>query len=400
VALPAIPAVPDPVLPPVIPVKNEVPATPPAKLPPLPTPPSLPPIEPQVPPMMGGVIPIKPSEPKKEAVATPPALPALPQVQPVVPSTAGVPPVPPPQLPETRLPDSVPPVSGLPGASGGATVKPGDMRGGATVLPVVPPPADLAKPTIPAVGLPGGATGTPVDVAKPSAAPKAVTPVQPLPVPTNPAAPTPGDNTMLQLHKAAALAVIGGALLAPASPAKSAPVVPLPASFATGQTGGAQTDDKVDLPTLKKRIDDVDNKLTAIQKDIKTLTELLNGKKDEKGYPLPSDPGVVAQMKSLSDKLTTLQDELTRLKTQTSLRPPTTGGAADPKAGKGTVRIVNEYPVRISIVVNGTSYRVEPTKSLDVEVPAGEFSYQLLESGAASTKSQIKEKETVTLRIK
>ena len=72
----------------------------------------------------------------------------------------------------------------------------------------------------------------------------------------------------------------------------------------------------------------------------------------------------------------------------------------DPKAGKGTVRVVNEYPVQISIVVNGTSYRVAPSKTLDIDVPAGDFTYQLLEAGAASTKSVIREKETVTLRIK
>ena len=41
-----------------------------------------------------------------------------------------------------------------------------------------------------------------------------------------------------------------------------------------------------------------------------------------------------------------------------------------------------------------------PSKTLDVDVPAGNFTYQLLESGAEATKSVIKEKETVTLRIK
>ncbi len=152
------------------------------------------------------------------------------------------------------------------------------------------------------------------------------------------------------------------------------------------------------FPELKKQVDDANRKLTDIQSDIKQLTELLNGKKDEKGFPLPSDPGLVAEMKKLTDKLSELETELNKMKTQTALRPPT--ATPDPKAGKGTVRVVNEYPVRISIVVNGTSYRVEPTKSLDIEVPAGEFTYQLLESGAASTKSVIKEKETVTLRIK
>ena len=140
--------------------------------------------------------------------------------------------------------------------------------------------------------------------------------------------------------------------------------------------------------------------MTDIQRDLKQLTELLNGRKDEKGFPIPTDPGLVTQMKSLTDKLNDLNKELDKLKTQTTLRPPNPPITPDPKAGKGTVRIVNEYPVLISIVINGTSYRVEPTKSLDVDIPAGDFTYQLLQSGAATTKSVIKEKETVTLRIK
>jgi hypothetical protein len=63
--------------------------------------------------------------------------------------------------------------------------------------------------------------------------------------------------------------------------------------------------------------------------------------------------------------------------------------------------VVNEYPIQITIAINGTfSYKVAPSKSLEIDVPAGEFSYQLLEAGTASTRSTIKEKETVTLRIK
>ena len=204
---------------------------------------------------------------------------------------------------------------------------------------------------------------------------------------------------MTHLKNVAALAVIGGALMTP-KPVEAAPVVPLPVSLIpVGQTGGGNAkDDKIDLPELKKQVEEANRKLTDIQRDIKTLTELLRGKKDEKGYPVESDPGLVAQMKKLTDKLSELETELNKMKTQTSLRPPT--ATPDPKTGKGTVRVVNEYPVRVSIVVNGTSYRVDPTRSLDIEVPAGEFTYQLLESGAASTKSNIKEKETVTLRIK
>jgi hypothetical protein len=66
------------------------------------------------------------------------------------------------------------------------------------------------------------------------------------------------------------------------------------------------------------------------------------------------------------------------------------------------VKIINEYPVEIAMVINGASpsYRVAPGTTLDVEVPAGDFTYQLLQSGAPATKSTIKDKETVKLRIK
>ena len=64
------------------------------------------------------------------------------------------------------------------------------------------------------------------------------------------------------------------------------------------------------------------------------------------------------------------------------------------------VRVVNDYPIQISMVINGISHKIPPSMALDFDVQAGEFNYQLLESGAAPTKSYIKEKETVTLRIK
>ncbi len=62
--------------------------------------------------------------------------------------------------------------------------------------------------------------------------------------------------------------------------------------------------------------------------------------------------------------------------------------------------VVNEYQREISMVINDKSYRIAPASKIEVEVPAGDFAYQLLESGAATTRSVIKDKETVTLRIK
>jgi TolA-binding protein len=202
---------------------------------------------------------------------------------------------------------------------------------------------------------------------------------------------------MIPLSRSVAAAVIGGMMLAPAKPAAAAsptPVFPVPSTPVVP----IQADDKTEVTELKKQVEDSNRKLAAIQKQLEQLTEVLTGKKDETGTPLTSDRdrGLVAQMRDLKDRLAQIEKDLAAYKTQTALKPT----VETPKATKGTVRIVNEYPVQISIVVNGTSYRIAPSKTQDVDVPAGEFSYQLLESGGAVTKSTIKDKETVTLRIK
>lgn len=248
------------------------------------------------------------------------------------------------------------------------------------------------------LGTPGEVPGTLVERAKPSERLFPSTEKYEFELPHHRAS-TTGDPNVSTVNQTLAAAVLGGLLYASSSQAHAAPpvpAVPLPARVAT--------DDKTDLATLKTQIESANTKLADIQKDLKTLTEILKGKKDEKGFPIESDAGLVADMKKLKDTLAALEKELSQLKSQSSsLRPPATGGTGPdikPVPAKGIVRIVNEYPVQISIVVNGTSYRVAPTKSVDVDVAAGDFTYQLLESGAAPTRSVIKDKETVTLRIK
>lgn len=224
-----------------------------------------------------------------------------------------------------------------------------------------------------------------------------------------------GDRAVKPLSQTALAAVLGFAIgglpadsvnAAPREPVTAPPIEPILPLGPTAQNDAPAGDD------LKKALDESNKKLSAIQEQLRYLTELLNGKKDDKGFPLPSDPGLVAEVRNLKDRLEKLERDLAALKTQTALRPPANPGSSgslpspmpgpgsDLKAGKATVRVVNEYPVQVSIVVNGTSYRVAPSKSVDIEVPAGEFTYQLLESGAGLTRSSIREKETVTLRIK
>ena len=179
----------------------------------------------------------------------------------------------------------------------------------------------------------------------------------------------------MNLKQTTVAAVIGGAI---------ALTQPTPAAALTFQVKGS-----------------VEQRLDQIEKKIAELTEAVKGKRDSDGHPYPSDRGLVADVAKLRDEVAALKAQLDAQKS-TSQRPAAPAAAADPLAGKGTVRIVNEYPIEISMSINGTSYRVPANTELKVPVPMGEFSYFLLSSGVAgtATKSTIKEKETVTLRVK
>ena len=204
----------------------------------------------------------------------------------------------------------------------------------------------------------------------------------------------------MNLKSTAAAAVLGSALAFPPVKVEAAP------SGGMTETQGTKDATKT-----------ADEKLTDIQRDLKRLTELLDGRRDETGSRLPSDPGLVQQVRDLKDKMAALEKQVNELKT-TSLRPPTGGtpGAAIPgiptpmpvatpapaAAAQGTVRVVNEYPIEITMVVNGRSYRVAPNATQDIPIAVGEFSYQLLSGSTAlaPTRSTIREREVVTLRIK
>jgi hypothetical protein len=417
-----------------------VPALPPTELPPLPTPPKAPEVKPVTP--MTGAPPKGP-----DPVGPPSSLPdTLPLVAPTTPGTlppaapmapAGLPlpavpvstaeppkalPPPTPLVPPVEsgtkplspvLPELPPPVGITPSlppakpadpaqpmlpAKSDSDLKPTDR--GNTLNPTVP----LVAPAVPIVpGPPSGtgreAPGKPVDRPKPPEPDFGTTDKFVFPAPVRPPAfdphvPHQRDDTMLNLSTTAAFAVLGGALFA-AEKASALPVVPLtsvnPAPGALVRAADPDVDKlKTDLAAANKKIED-------LEKQVKKLTELLSGKRDDLGLRMESDPGAVEEIKRLKDKIATLDAELKSLKTQTALRPAVTAPEVKPK---GIVKVVNEYPVEISMVINEKSYKVAPSTKIEVEVPAGEFTYQLLQSGAAATRSTIKDKETVTLRIK
>ncbi|MBA4062848.1 MAG: hypothetical protein C0501_03915 [Isosphaera sp.] len=382
------------------------PAVPPVELPKVPDaaapadPPKLPPLPP-IPMGTPETTPevVKPAAPLVPPLPTtpPPAVP-LPSPGPTVPPPLGLTPPPaPPRATEPIQPVQpiVPakPVSDLPRGNVGNSVNPdGPAATPGRVAPAVPPipvPDPVKPPPLPAPADPVEpplARPTVLDRPKAPEVPfgpseKSTFPVPPS-APATPPVPTPGDAPM-NLKNAATAAALGGALLAPAP---------------------ARADDKAEIASLRTQVEASNTRLTEIQAQLRTLTDLLNGPRDKQGFPIGATPGLVNDMKAMQDKLDKFERELAQVKAAqqaTALRPPAPAAVpVDPRTGRGTVRVVNEYPVQVSIVVNGTSYRVGPQKSLDVDVPAGKFTYQLLESAAAQTESTVAEKETVRLRIR
>lgn len=180
----------------------------------------------------------------------------------------------------------------------------------------------------------------------------------------------------------------------------------LPASAATnlpqqGSPGGepAKNGEKADLAELKKQLEETNRRLLAMQQQLQQLTDLLRGRSGNSDGP--AIPGLVEEVRRLGDKLANVEAELNRLRTQYSALSPSrpATSSASPLGGKGLVRIVNDFSTEVTMVLNGAAYRIPPRQTVDVHVPAGEFSYQLLEAGGTLVRKPIREQEVVTLRV-
>ena len=388
----------------------------------LPVVPAMPAIEVPKPPA------VKKPEPLPMAPVVPPTpvpvpvpVPALPEVKPVAPmmpppsDSTAEPPKAPKALPVPPAP--VDPLPKLPDAPVMPLIPPMDAVVPSPLIPVKPN-SDLLPPkphnTLNPMALPGAqplptpmpvlppAPGAVVDRPKPKQPPFPATAKDVFPLPTpdvpplTPIAPTPRDPAMFKFKQAAALAILGGAMLT-AEQAKLAAAQPAPPKTKPDVPAIPVKADTVDTAKLKTDLEEANRKIAALEKKVTQLNELLTGKKDETGVVIPTDPGAVEQIKQLTDKLAALEKELKAVKTQTSLKPAVT---VPEVKSMGVVKVINEYPVEISMVINNKSYRVAPNSVVDIKVPVGEFSYQLLQSGAPTTKSVIGNNETVRLRIK
>ncbi len=232
--------------------------------------------------------------------------------------------------------------------------------------------------------------GTPVG---PSAPPAAVE-LPPPPAFQPPPTPAPGDAPMPALTRQLVMSAAFGAALA------AAPVAPV----------AAQDKDKSQPDATKKDdLTDIKDQLKTLREDVKNLQtfrkeidDLVLGKKD--GTGIGPDAGLIKRLNELEGRLNKIQESLNSISARLG-GPSNSTSAFGPPApgvvpGRAFVRIVNEYPTEMSMLVNGRSYRVLPGQTTTVEVPPGGYTYELLHTGSQPVTSTVKEGETVTLRIR
>lgn len=340
-----------------LPKSGDVPLPPPPAALPAPTLPAMPPVGDL--PKPGGLPPVG-DLPKLGDLPKPGGFdpPALPLVKPTVPEVGPAPkPVQPTEL--APLPAGVPPLPPMPPTNPDFNLRP--SAPGNTVNPK-PSPAELPQPAV-------------------SVLPAPVGPLDPPMTPGDPPVPLTLRQTMLSAALGVGFALSPSPVLHAQDPAKE-------------KDKDKEKDPKPVEVDVKKQIEDLKKEIAALRKQHEVNDDFIHGRKDP---ILPADHGLLKRVQTLEEAIKRIEAKLDAGTRQAVGSSPIREAAV---AGTGTIRLINEYPTDVRIVVNGVSHELKPNELKELAVPAGEFVYELLAAAAAKTTSTIKDGERVTLRIR
>lgn len=199
---------------------------------------------------------------------------------------------------------------------------------------------------------------------------------------------------MLTPNKLLLSATLGAALAGTPVPAQDAKPNP-----AAGGGNGAEAVKKDDLSELKATLNGIKDDVARLKAVTKDADEAVFGKKDGKGTG--ADAGLLARFAKMEDDLKRLDETLKRIEGRLSEMAKTSTSGFGPTAPtKSSVRIVNDYPTDMTLILNRASHRLAPGEIKTIEVPSGSYTYELLVPGGHPVTSTLKDGETVTLRIK
>jgi hypothetical protein len=156
----------------------------------------------------------------------------------------------------------------------------------------------------------------------------------------------------------------------------------------------------VTAPAAGQTADDIkklNDKLDALTK---ALQELRDGAKAESVRERVAT--VDSKLDQLDKDVQAIQKDLRDIKRKvdgrstTALRPEYDSAAF---RGQGRVRLINDFPEEMSVLVNGLSYHLLPGQERLLAVPPGEFTYQVLQIHRDPRVRQITADETKNIRI-
>ena len=138
-------------------------------------------------------------------------------------------------------------------------------------------------------------------------------------------------------------------------------------------------------------------KLDAAVKKLEEVEKTLSGNKNANEATLVH---VLDEMKTLKASITQLEADVKMLR-QNASTPSTSNRITTDTAPKmGQLKLVNDYIEEMSIVVNGgVSYRLLPGQTRTISVPAGNFTYQILQLQPSVQERSIAANEEKSIRV-
>ena len=145
-------------------------------------------------------------------------------------------------------------------------------------------------------------------------------------------------------------AVLGAALSG--TPVAAAPLGGPAPGLALKGAGGDSKDD------VKTQLEQIQKDLKELQKSFKALSDAVNGTKDG---AVGADSGLLKRVMALESSFTLIDAALKRIETKLGEQKSTSGFAPPTPmpSAKAFVRIINEYPTEMSLLVNGKSHRLQ-----------------------------------------
>lgn len=293
------------------------------------------------------------------------------------------------ERPTPELPSLFEPTQPSPTKNSLPLVEPTNLPPPNYSLQLVKPPHILKpmEPVAPFVAMPSA------QVAETAPTPK------PAPIVSNTKT-TPGEFIMpLSLRKIALSTIVGATLMVAPVFADNLDKKDDTTKQELEKTNALIAEMKRDLADLKtKELASIKKEIDALKESNKQTQIFLEGGSD-KGS---ATDGLLKKMSRLEETLAAVDKKLQLL--DTKLSASTRTASSSPESAKaivemGGVKIVNDYEIEISIVVNGKPFRIEPKETKNIDVPVGSLKYQLLGSNSPETTRTVKDKEIVTLWV-